>query len=289
MSNLSEARIEIIRRYFREVDAKSSLLLELFTDDVEFFFPKFGVARGKAALARFAERIAKDAAQLTHDIDGLIFTVGNDRIVVEGREWGVTADGKTWPDGDISQGRFANVFEFDGLLIKRTFIYVDPDFTSEDHRRVSMYRNALPIATPREIASCYFERWASLWAAPNDPQVLAMILELFAEDVDWDIPGNLETVPWIGPRYGRKAVGDFHTELTAQIAPERFEIQRLLADDETAVAFGELTSQVKATGRVIESPFAFILTIKEGKIVRYRMLEDSHAVAMAVLARKTGN
>ncbi|WP_202901336.1 nuclear transport factor 2 family protein [Chania multitudinisentens] len=258
------------------------MLLDLFTDDVEFFFPKFGVARGKAALARFAERIAKGTAQLTHDIDGLIFTVGNDRIVVEGREWGVTADGRAWPDGDISQGRFANVFEFDGLLIKRIFIYVDPDFTNEDHQRVSMYRDELPIATPHEIASCYFERWAALWAAPNDPQVLAMILELFAEDVEWDIPGNLETVPWIGPRYDRKAVGAFHTELTAQIAPERFEIQRILADDETAVAFGELTSQVKATGRVIESPFAFILTSKEGKIVRYRMLEDSHAVAMAV-------
>ncbi|MFE8100826.1 nuclear transport factor 2 family protein [Brenneria goodwinii] len=281
MSDLSEARIETIRRYFREVDAKSPALLDLFTDDVEFFFPKFGVMRGKAALARFAARIARDAAQLNHDIDGLVFTVDGDRIAVEGREWGVTADGRAWPDGEISQGRFANVFEFDGALIKRTFIYVDPDFTSEDRRRVALYHGESPFATPREIASLYFERWAALWATPNDPQALAALLELFAEDVDWDIPGDLDAVPWIGPRRDRQAVGAFHTELAAQIAPERFEVRRILADDEEAVAVGELASRVKATGLRITSPFAFVLTVRDGRIVRYRLLEDSHAVAVA--------
>ena len=58
-------------------------------------------------------------------------------------------------------------------------------------------------------------------------------------------------------------------------------MQRILADDEAAVAFGELILRVKATGRLIQSPFAFVLTVKEGKIVRYRLLEDSYAVAVA--------
>lgn len=284
MSDLNDPRIETIRDYFRKVDAKDPALLDLFTDDVEFFFPKFGLARGKEAMARFAARIAVEAAKLTHDIDGLMFTVDGDRIAVEGREWGVTADGRAWPDGEISQGRFCNVFEFEGALIRRAFIYVDPDVTSEDRRRVALYRGQAPAATPREIAERYFERMAALWAAPDDPQTLAAILELFAEDVDWDIPGNLEAVPWIGPRRNREAVGAFYRELVAQIVPERFEVKRMLADDEAAVALGELASRVKATGRLIESPFAFVLTVKEGRIVHYRLLEDSHAVARAAMA-----
>ncbi|QTF06533.1 SnoaL-like domain-containing protein [Brenneria izadpanahii] len=280
-----DTRIETVRDYFRKVDAKDPALLDLFTEDVEFFFPKFGAACGKAALQRFAERIARDAAKLTHDIDGLLFTVDGDRIVVEGREWGVTADGRSWPDGEISQGRFANIFEFDGPLIKRTFIYVDPDFTSEDRRRVALYRGEALAATPRDIASRYFERVAAFWAKPDDPQALAAILELFADEVDWDIPGNLEAVPWIGPRRDREAVGAFYRELTARLAPERFEVQRILADDDTAVALGELASRVHATGGLIETPFAFVLTVRDGRIVRYRMLEDSHAVAVAALGQ----
>ncbi|ACO79727.1 hypothetical protein AvCA_35800 [Azotobacter vinelandii CA] len=281
MPDYLDPRIETVRDYFRKVDAKDPSLLDLFTEDVEFFFPKFGVARGKAALTRFAERIAKDAAKLTHDIDGLVFTVDGDRIAVEGREWGVTADGRSWPDGEISQGRFANVFEFEGALIKRTFIYVDPDVTSEDRRRVALYRGVAPAATLREIALRYFERVAAFWEAPDEPQTLAAILELFAEDVDWDVPGDLSAVPWIGPRRDREAVGAFYRELAAQLAPERFEVQRILADDEQAVALGELASRVRATGRLIETPFAFVLSVRDGRIVRYRMLEDSHAVAVA--------
>jgi ketosteroid isomerase-like protein len=213
--------------------------------------------------------------------------VDGDRIAVEGREWGVTADGRAWPDGEISQGRFANVFEFDGPLIKRTFIYVDPDVTSEDRRRVALYRGEAPAATPREVAERYFERVAAFWSAPEDPAVLAQVLDLFAEDVDWDIPGDLDAVPWIGPRHSREGVGTFYRELAARLAPERFEVQRILADDDTAVALGGLASRVKATGRLIETPFAFVLTVRDGRIVRYRMLEDSHAVAVAASGRRS--
>lgn len=281
MSSLSEARIAAIRSYFAKVDAKDPALADLFTEDVELFFPKFGVAHGKAALARFAERIVKDAAQLSHDIDGLEFIVDGDRIAVEGREWGVTADGRSWPDGEISQGRFAVVFEFDCARIKRLFIYVDPDFTSDDMRRVALYRGGACVAGAREITECYFDRVAAFWSAPEDPQSLQAIVELFAEDVDWDIPGDLAAVPWIGPRQGRAAVGAFYRELAAGIVPERFDVQRILADGDTAVALGELASRVKATGRLMETPFAFVLRVEAGRIVYYRMLEDSYGVALA--------
>lgn len=281
MSAPANPRIETVREYFRKVDAKDPSLIDLFSDDVEFFFPKFGVGHGKAAVARFGERIAHEAVRLTHDIDGFVFTVEGDRVVVEGREWGVTADGRQWPDGEISQGRFANVFEFDGSLIRRTYIYVDPDFTSDDRRRVALYRDGRTAPTPHRVAELYLERVAAFLAAPNEPTTLDAILDLFAGEVDWDIPGDVETVSWIGPRRDREGIAAFFRELAERIEPRGIKIRRILADEETAVVLGYLESLVRATGKLIRSPFAYDLTVREGKIVRYRMLEDSHAVARA--------
>ncbi|WP_080931470.1 nuclear transport factor 2 family protein [Xanthomonas arboricola] len=71
------------------------------------------------------------------------------------------------------------------------------------------------------------------------------------------------------------------THLAARLEPAQFEVRRILADGETAVALGELASRVRASGKLIETPFAFVLTVRQGQIVHYRMLEDSHAVAVA--------
>lgn len=113
-------------------------MLTLFTDDIELWFPKFGTGRGHAALGQFAERLA--LASITHDIDAFRYVVSGDTVVVEGTERGVTKDGITWPDGEISQGRFCCVFDFRGPLISRLSIYVDPDFTSEHTGRIAELR-----------------------------------------------------------------------------------------------------------------------------------------------------
>ena len=61
-------------------------------------------------------------------------------VVVEGREKGMTKQGVAWPDNVISYGLFCNVFEFEGNLIKRVHIYVDPDFTSCDSERIKLLK-----------------------------------------------------------------------------------------------------------------------------------------------------
>lgn len=135
----AEARIETIRTYFRRVDADDPRVLDLFTEDAEIFFPKFGRRRGKAAVAAFSDRVRSHLAHLDHDIAGLTFVVSGDIVVAEGREWGVTRDGVHWPDGVISEGLFCNVFAFEGPLIRRCHIYVDPDFTGADAERLRIF------------------------------------------------------------------------------------------------------------------------------------------------------
>lgn len=68
----------------------------------------------------FGERLAKHLASVKHGIDSLNFIVAGDTIAAGGKEWGVTQGGIRWPHGAVSQGLFCNVFECDGLLIRRT-------------------------------------------------------------------------------------------------------------------------------------------------------------------------
>ncbi|WP_315138577.1 nuclear transport factor 2 family protein [Achromobacter marplatensis] len=135
----SVARLRAIRTYFEKVDAGDGSYLDLFAEDVLFFFPKFGEGRGKQALTDFGGRIGQVLESIQHDIDGFRYTEAGNTVVVEGQESGTTRDKVRWPDGVVSQGRFCSVFEFSGALISRMSIYVDPDFTSSDHERVATY------------------------------------------------------------------------------------------------------------------------------------------------------
>lgn len=269
-------RIEIIKSYFRKVDARDATFLDAVTDDVQLFFPKFGIGHGKAALALFGERLGGDLARLTHDIDGFAFIVAGDTIVVEGQESGVTRAGLRWPDGIVSEGRFCNVFAFDGLKIRRIHIYVDPDFTSSHTERVRLLRGeAAPADTTRAVVNRYFETMKT-GAAPE------AIAALFSETVDWEIAGDTERVSWIGRKTGRAGVASFVRELFERIEPVRFEVGSILVEGQRAVALGALSSRVKGTGKTIETEFAIDFTVGDGLITRYRMLEDSFAVAQAV-------
>jgi len=61
----SNDRLDTVNTYFRKVDAGDPTVLDLFTDDVQMFFPKFGIAHGKAAvviLANAYERAGKHPA-----------------------------------------------------------------------------------------------------------------------------------------------------------------------------------------------------------------------------------
>ena len=103
----------------------------------------------------------------------------------------------------------------------------------------------------------------------------------FADDIDWFIPGDVDTVPWIGRKRGRAGVAEFYRQLQDLVVAERFEIRAILAEAERCVVLGDLVTVVRATGRRIESEFAFDIEVRDGLITRYHMLEDTWAVARA--------
>jgi uncharacterized protein len=72
--------------------------------------------------------------------------------------------------------------------------------------------------------------------------------------------------------------------MRALIERLRFEVHDILASADRAVILCSLVSKVKRTGKTIETYFAVVLTVANGEIVRFQMLEDSFAVSKSARA-----
>lgn len=131
------------------------------------------------------------------------------------------------------------------------------------------------VKAARDIVTELFKQMS----AGAEPSELA---GYYAEDVDWFIPGNTAVVPWIGRKTGRAGVAEFFTQLRELTASGQFAVDTILGDGDRCVVLGSLRTEVLATGRNIDSDFAFDVAIRDGLITRYHMFEDTWAVATAV-------
>ena len=107
------------------------------------------------------------------------------------------------------------------------------------------------------------------------------IAALFSTDAVVDIAGDVGALPWIGHKVGRKAASDFFRDLRDLLEPVSFEVIDVLTNGSRAVILGQLASRSKSTGKTMETAFAIVLTVSDGEITHYRMLEDSFAVSQA--------
>ncbi|MGF6767848.1 ketosteroid isomerase-like protein [Paraburkholderia sp. GAS199] len=128
-------RVARVKEYFRKGDAGDATIIEMFTDDIELYFPKFGLRSGKQAVAQFVQGLQAQLAGLQHYPDEYTYIVAGDVVVAEGWESGEMKDGTRWPVHGSTDGRFCNVFRFRGDLISQLHIYVDPDFAGRDEQR----------------------------------------------------------------------------------------------------------------------------------------------------------
>jgi ketosteroid isomerase-like protein len=127
--------LEAVEQYFIRADAGRPDALDLFTDDVQLYFPKFGVAKGKQAFGELASGLLGSLSELAHDLSSFRYVVTEDSVVVEGTTRGADRAGNRWSGGETAGGRFCSVFRFRDGLIARMHIYVDPDYTGRDRER----------------------------------------------------------------------------------------------------------------------------------------------------------
>jgi ketosteroid isomerase-like protein len=126
----------------------------------------------------------------------------------------------------------------------------------------------------KKVVAQFFDRMG----AGTDPIAIA---SLFSEDVDWLVPGD-ERIAWIGRKLGRSGVADFVRDLRRLTTPIRVTVRTVVSEDENAVAVLDLETRVNSTGKVIRTESAFVFTVRDDLIVRFRLFEDSYAVARAL-------
>jgi hypothetical protein len=123
-------QIEAIKEYFRRGDT-GEFPAELFAQNFQFYFPKYGVDHGAKAFFEMAGGVRCGIVnRAAHHIDDLFFIEQGNSVAVEGTTEGTDVDGVQWYGGSTRGGRFCSIFVFgqDGL-IDRMHVYLDPDYT----------------------------------------------------------------------------------------------------------------------------------------------------------------
>ncbi|HVV09444.1 nuclear transport factor 2 family protein [Amycolatopsis sp.] len=112
-------------------------ILDLFAEDAQVYFPKWGLANGKAEIGKLFGDVGGTIRSIRHDYASFnwIFS-GGDMFVAEGTSHGEHQDG-SWRAGvpDRAAGRWCDVFEVRDWKVQRVFIYLDPDHAGKDTAR----------------------------------------------------------------------------------------------------------------------------------------------------------
>jgi hypothetical protein len=110
-------------------------ILDLFADDAQVYFPKWGLATGNDQIAQMFGDVGGTLKKIVHDYANFNWIMtGTDTFACEGTSYG-EHQGGSWRAGVTHSGRWCDVFEVRDFLIHRCFIYLDPDYCGADTER----------------------------------------------------------------------------------------------------------------------------------------------------------
>jgi hypothetical protein len=137
-----EQRKSVALEYLKAFDnggvtSSGGSILDLFAEDAQAYFPKWGLANGKAQIGQMFGDLGGNVKSIVHHYSHFnwIFS-GSDLVVCEGTSHGEHKDGP-WRAGvpEWGAGRWCDVFEIRDWKIQRVFIYLDPDYAGKDTER----------------------------------------------------------------------------------------------------------------------------------------------------------
>ena len=105
------------------------------------------------------------------------------------------------------------------------------------------------------------------------------IQELFADEIDWYVPGS-KALPWTGSRSRREQVAEyFRTMWPAFVRGQSTAtVDKIVINGDDAVVLSSFSHTVAKNGKRLKTPAAMHLTTANGQIVRMHLYEDTLAV-----------
>ncbi len=96
-----------------------------------------------------------------------------------------------------------------------------------------------------------------------------------------------QLIPWAGPFQGQDGVTQFLRTLSEWLVAEGFEILRYFAKKDTVVALGYQRGHVRPNHTAYEFDFVHVWTLRDSKVMRFRVYYDTAYVASALHGRPT--
>jgi ketosteroid isomerase-like protein len=142
----------------------------------------------------------------------------------------------------------------------------------------------MAISSPTEQSTRdVAERWFTALAGGD----MQTALTCLADDVEWInyrvIPGYNDVMPWIGTRRGPAAVLASFQRFISVCEPQDERLIKLAVDGVEAAGVVAEQGIVRATGLPYAIEFIQWLTIRDGKIVRWKSYTDPSAIEKAIL------
>ena len=103
------------------------------------------------------------------------------------------------------------------------------------------------------------------------------LLALFAEDIEWIVPG--EGWPLAGTYRGHAGVADFFQKDIEMLEISFLEPREFVAQGDRVLVVGFSRGRVKATNRAFEHNWVFAFTVRNGKVTNVREYIDTLALA----------
>ncbi|MFC8367326.1 MULTISPECIES: nuclear transport factor 2 family protein [unclassified Streptomyces] len=111
-------------------------------------------------------------------------------------------------------------------------------------------------------------------------------LDTLAEDVEWinyaPVPGYNDDMKWIGSYRGRDAVLDTLKIFTEAVEVKFEKLTNLVVDGTQAAGVIHEVSVVRETGVEFEIEFVQLLSVRGGKIVRWKSYTDPSQIIRAL-------
>ncbi|HCE10074.1 MAG TPA: hypothetical protein DIT28_01025 [Oxalobacteraceae bacterium] len=95
------------------------------------------------------------------------------------------------------------------------------------------------------------------------------ILELVADKVDWEFVGSPD-FPYAGSRHNRQEVADFFADVQRADETHRFEPREFIEGGDNVTVLGWKDATGRDTEKKFESEWAYVATVKNGKVTRWR-------------------
>ncbi|NUR65104.1 MAG: SnoaL-like domain-containing protein [Streptomyces sp.] len=100
---------------------------------------------------------------------------------------------------------------------------------------------------------------------------------LFADSVSFSVP-HPPGIPWVPEVDSADGMRTFFELLKTHVRAKEFELRQVIAEGDDVVLTGRMVSEVRKTGRDIDTAFALHTTVRDGRITRYHLYEDTYAV-----------